>query len=611
MNPIALDKQLDCVRPAHFLALRDEKDRRELLARSLELIEIEVFSHCNRRCGFCPNAIIDRSGENRFMPEEEYLSILRQLRAIDYHNMISFSRYNEPLSDPVIVKRVRQARELLPDAYLLIYTNGDFITPQLISDLEYAGLNDLRIMVYMPENVERTKESVERAVAGSEDRTGLNLEWEFGPNSDGALKRGVLYGMEINISVFNLEFNGVNRGALVDVDSGYKRRSPCAVPFSHMYIDYNGSIMPCCNLRSDAPEHVPYIMGNAFSERLEDVFSSPRLISWREALCEFNGDRLPPPCTGCSRQAFRETPAAVRRLSETLLTPGGMHVELGDLKREMTGLQEREKSASVELESLKGELAGCREREKQAEAVRESMNGDSQKRHAALTADYESLLNRHASLENSYEVVAGECARLIMEKTALAVEAETLAGQCGELREKTDCLAAERERLTDALRHEQAETALLRKSRDKAHETIERLRKETALLKETLERETAAGEAARNEAECANRQKAALEEKLGLQEKEMAHLSALCDESRIRHDKLNAKASDLWGLVLKLDSSMNEVTKQNRQLKERLSENEGRLNDSERYVSDLLQSNSWRVTAPLRKVTSLLRKLRP
>ena len=39
-----------------------------IFQRAVRMVEIEVFSYCNRRCWFCPNATIDRISKNIYMP---------------------------------------------------------------------------------------------------------------------------------------------------------------------------------------------------------------------------------------------------------------------------------------------------------------------------------------------------------------------------------------------------------------------------------------------------------------------------------------------------------------------------------------------------------------
>lgn len=61
------------------------------------------------------------------MPEEQYLKILEQLKEINYSNIITYSRYNEPLSNrEIFIKRIKQARKYCPNAFIRTNSNGDF-----------------------------------------------------------------------------------------------------------------------------------------------------------------------------------------------------------------------------------------------------------------------------------------------------------------------------------------------------------------------------------------------------------------------------------------------------------------------------------------------------
>lgn len=44
----------------------------------IRMVEIEIFSFCNRKCWFCPNSFIDRNSTNILMQEELYLKILNE-----------------------------------------------------------------------------------------------------------------------------------------------------------------------------------------------------------------------------------------------------------------------------------------------------------------------------------------------------------------------------------------------------------------------------------------------------------------------------------------------------------------------------------------------------
>ena len=106
--------------------------------KQLKLIEIEVFSYCNRQCWFCPNSHIDRLSTNKIMPEEMYLSILEQLKEIEYNQEVTYSRYNEPLADKELIIKTRKIKNIK----MLGWLNED----QLIENFQIAHFG---LMLYV------------------------------------------------------------------------------------------------------------------------------------------------------------------------------------------------------------------------------------------------------------------------------------------------------------------------------------------------------------------------------------------------------------------------------------------------------------------------------
>lgn len=125
-----------------------EEKQRKLFRKYLCYVEVELFSFCNRRCWFCPNSRIDRLGRNHFLPEKTYLSLLEQLAKLKFSGQISFSRYNEPLADRIIMERLEQARAILPGVRLHSNTNGDYLNAEYLEQLKARGLNSLCIQNY-------------------------------------------------------------------------------------------------------------------------------------------------------------------------------------------------------------------------------------------------------------------------------------------------------------------------------------------------------------------------------------------------------------------------------------------------------------------------------
>ena len=303
--------------PQHFRADLPLPEARELFAASVNLVEIEVFTYCNRTCWFCPNASIpqrqDRQG-NLLMDEGIYLRVLDELAGIGYRGAITDSRYNEPLADrETILARIRQARERLPGAFLFTHSNGDFATREYLDALADAGLNALRMQTY-PGNDERWDDTAILARQARQlERLGLSASPVMQLPGTRYMVRADYPRMELTIDARNFDEIGTDRGGLVQLRRKVERTSPCFVVFQHLYIDYNGSIVPCCNLRSDVPEHQPYVAAQ-LDGRLSIFEAYARLAGWRRSLLTFGPKKAP--CDTCAYEAIPHDAALAGRLEE-------------------------------------------------------------------------------------------------------------------------------------------------------------------------------------------------------------------------------------------------------------------------------------------------------
>ena len=117
---------------AAFIPITDRESAKRLFAASVGRIEIETHSYCNRRCSYCPNVVGDRLGDNVRMEEPVWRLVLDNLAEIGFSKNFVMNSYNEALADRSILDRIKEAREALPAARLMIYTNGDYLDPAYI-----------------------------------------------------------------------------------------------------------------------------------------------------------------------------------------------------------------------------------------------------------------------------------------------------------------------------------------------------------------------------------------------------------------------------------------------------------------------------------------------
>jgi hypothetical protein len=291
----------------HFLSEISSEHAKALFRASVNQVEIETFTYCNRACWFCANSKIDRRSQNRYMDEALYLRVMNELAAIDYDKVITYSRYNEPLADRIILARLRQARQLLPKACLSTHTNGDYLNRKYLDELKEAGLNRLRIQVYLGNNESFDDRKIITRMERRLKNLGLPYQMISAAHGIRYMAQIVYEGMEVTLDARNFAVIGVDRGQTVKLPQPYARRSPCLIVFQHLYIDYDGTVVPCCNIRSDEPSHAPYLIDKLGENRsIYQAFASRPLAAWRRALIGFGSKNKP--CNSCAYECLEETP---------------------------------------------------------------------------------------------------------------------------------------------------------------------------------------------------------------------------------------------------------------------------------------------------------------
>ncbi len=256
---------------------------------TLRLVEIEIHSYCNRTCHWCPNRDINRDFAET-MPDEMYDSILNQLRSGGFKGAISYSRYNEPMSDIYLLKRrTIKAKEVLPDVKLVMNTNGDFLSRQ---NLEGLIVDELTIMDYNSAGVYVMKDRLSKI--GVEH---LHVDRYF--------VRGRFKQIDVLAFADWPKYAKIeDRGGILSEHSTTKRTKPCYEPKYFVAIDYNGKVTPCCHIRSDCDKHKEYVLGDLNTNTLEEILTSTKAIDFRNSTSEglFEG-----PCKYCQKEEGRYT----------------------------------------------------------------------------------------------------------------------------------------------------------------------------------------------------------------------------------------------------------------------------------------------------------------
>lgn len=261
------------------------------IVEHLKIIEIELFSFCNRKCAWCPNGnLIDRQSFNTFLDESVLRRLLKELQEYEYLGVFSFSRYNEPFAffDEFQAK-LKIIKEYFPYAKLVSNTNGDYLTKEKIHS---SLIDELTIMDYdcngrdwcynklLKWNVENIIE-YENYFLGNVNKKQILYYWSWP-------KTGTIS----------------DRGGSLKEYSTIQRKYPCFEPFKFLGVNYDGTISPCCNIRNDNVKQKEYIYGDLKENSLQEILLSEKVRAFKNKLILGDYDETMP-CYYCNNTGGR------------------------------------------------------------------------------------------------------------------------------------------------------------------------------------------------------------------------------------------------------------------------------------------------------------------
>ena len=110
-----------------------KKNNKEKTFRMFRMVQLELQSHCNRDCWFCPRHL-DRSGHRKDangesikkkFPTEKIRDIFEQLCELNFKKRIIFHHLSEPTLDSRLIDVAQTAKRLGMKPFT--FTNGDVL----------------------------------------------------------------------------------------------------------------------------------------------------------------------------------------------------------------------------------------------------------------------------------------------------------------------------------------------------------------------------------------------------------------------------------------------------------------------------------------------------
>jgi MoaA/NifB/PqqE/SkfB family radical SAM enzyme len=116
---------------------------------------IEITTHCNRRCFYCPQSVDPTNA--REIKMEVFRKWIGRLKELGWKGTIYFNLYNEPLLCKNLEEYARIVKNELPDSMLTIATNGDLLTEETALSLFEAGVFKFTVVHHPPLKDDWTK----------------------------------------------------------------------------------------------------------------------------------------------------------------------------------------------------------------------------------------------------------------------------------------------------------------------------------------------------------------------------------------------------------------------------------------------------------------------
>lgn len=226
---------------------------------SLNTVEIEVGSRCNRKCSYCPVSILPVPKVPVFMSDEVLNKLISELIAVNFAGRISYHFYNEPLLRRDLPSIIKNIKVMLPDSYQVLFTNGDFLNEEKYLELIQAGIDLIQVTSH--------------SLKSHPDRE----------------KQVVYYPSDLHLT---------NRGGALQhlpVVTNEILSMPCYAPSEMLIVTANGDVVLC--YEDSKRENV---MGNIMEQSLFSIWYSEEFVKVRNAVSigdRVNGRNICKACT--------------------------------------------------------------------------------------------------------------------------------------------------------------------------------------------------------------------------------------------------------------------------------------------------------------------------
>jgi len=254
--------------------------------------DIDVNTHCNASCVYCPQSTDPRPKD--IMPLERYKNIVDKIKAQPL-KWVALHIYGEPLLDTFYKERVRYLTE--NGLKLYFFTNATLLSKELIDFLSEMALYGAmfnfpsvekeewkKFTRLRDKQFEQAKEGIEYFISKFNKRLD-RLEIVVNGNSENHAQRTedvykhfsrfgeiIVNGWESNSRAGNLSNNYVN-SVFHDDKASFRG---CGRVVNQLHINIDGDAILCCQ---DYFQKIK--LGNILTDTIDDIMNSDRMTTYR------------------------------------------------------------------------------------------------------------------------------------------------------------------------------------------------------------------------------------------------------------------------------------------------------------------------------------------
>lgn len=281
-------------------------------------LQFETSTSCQAACVMCPHDKMERVGTAKW-------SLINKLihESAGKVSSICPFLYQEPFLEPRLVAILTNIKQNNPQCQTVLYSNFNSVkTADIKTIIDYNLLDELHISFYGPteELYKKYQPPLDRA------QTVANIQAFYNYRQKQGKTKPKITLHVLNVPDILAEINGykdvikyVDESAVVQFDTFHGDipdmagdqsktfgapypRVPCQRLWNGLNVHFDGSVVPCCLDYKN--EHV---MGNASTQTLEEIWSSPKFQAFRELHLAGQWDKIPM-CRDCKVHEYQFSP---------------------------------------------------------------------------------------------------------------------------------------------------------------------------------------------------------------------------------------------------------------------------------------------------------------